>query len=144
MTIARRSSTTHVLALVHASYFLLGGLWAVMGKRTFESVTGPKVDYWLVRTVGGLLTVAGAVIACASLRDRVTPEIRWLAIGMSGVLGTASLVYTAKGRIRPVYLLDSVANLLLIAGWLSASVRARDPRIVEAQESQPRARNNRS
>ena len=144
MIVKRRYSTTQILAFAHALYFLLGGVWAVTGKRTFEAVTGPKVDYWLVRTVGGLLTVTGAVIVSASARRRLTSEIRWLACGMSGVLATVSLVYTIKGRIRSIYLLDTVANLILIAGWYVIGGRERDSQNVEDQESQPRARNSRS
>lgn len=118
-----RYPTERTHALIHAVYFLAGGLWALTGKRSFETVTGPKVDYWLVRTVGSLLTVAGCVIASASLRNRITPEIRWLATGVSAVLATSCLVYTAKGRIRSIYLLDALANLLLIAGWRVATAR---------------------
>jgi peptidoglycan/LPS O-acetylase OafA/YrhL len=116
------------LALLHALYFLIGGAWAVMGKRTFEAVTGPKVDYWLVRTVGGLLSVTGSVLALASIRNRLTPEIRYLAIGMSGVLASVSLVYSIKGRIRPVYLLDAVANVVLISVWIGRERRSADDR----------------
>ncbi len=70
-----RNDDTHIraLALVHALYFLIGGAWAVTGKRTFEAVTGPKVDYWLVRTVGGLLSVAGVVLALAPSRGAQHP-----------------------------------------------------------------------
>lgn len=92
------------------------------GRRSFEAVTGAKVDYWLVRTVGGLLSVVGLVLASASLRNRITSEIRWLAIGTSSVLGTISAVYAAKGRIRPIYLLDAAANLGLIASWFLRGV----------------------
>ena len=104
-------------ALLHALYFIIGGLWAVRGRRSFEAVTGPKVDYWLVRTVGGLLAVTGFVVASASIRKRITSEIRWLAVGSSSVLVGIDAVYAAKGRIRAIYWLDAAANLALIAGW---------------------------
>jgi hypothetical protein len=117
--------TRRMQGVAHALYFVIGGIWAVMGKRSFETVTGPKVDYWLVRTVGGLLTIAGGVIASASLRNRITPEIRWLAYGTSGVLACISLLYSAKGRIRSIYLLDAVANAVLIAGWRFNSMSVR-------------------
>jgi hypothetical protein len=104
---------------LHALYFGIGGLWSVVGKRSFQAISGPKADYWLVRTVGGLLTVVGAVIAMADVRGRITPEIRWLAIGTSAVLTVIDVVYTARNRIRWVYLLDAVANVVLIGGWLA-------------------------
>jgi hypothetical protein len=104
---------------LHALYFGIGGLWSVVGKRSFQAISGPKVDYWLVRTVGGLLTVVGAVIAMADVRGRITPEIRWLAIGTSAVLTVIDVVYTARNRIRRIYLLDAVANVALIGGWLA-------------------------
>lgn len=105
--------------LAHALYFVLGGLWAIAGRRSFEAVTGPKTDYWLVRTVGGLLVAVGAVIGLAGTRERITPEIRWLAVSTSGVLAAIDAVFTAAGRIRPIYLLDALANGVLIAGWLT-------------------------
>ncbi len=129
---------------LHAAYFLAGGLWAVLSRRSFEAVAGPKVDYWLVRTVGGLLTVVGTVIAVATMRRRLTPEIRWLAMGTSGVLIAIDLVYVAKRRISPVYLLDAATNLMLIAGWFLPGVRDQRSQNVEDQESQPRARNSKS
>jgi hypothetical protein len=102
---------------LHAAYFITGGLWSILGRRSFEAVSGSKADYWLVRTVGGLLTVVGAVIAVANRHGRLTPEVRWLAMGTSGVLMAIDLAYVAKRRISPVYLLDAAANLILIAGW---------------------------
>jgi len=104
--------------LWHALYFGIGGLWAVIGKRSFQAVSGPKVDYWLVRTVGGLLLVVGAVIAVADIRNRITPEIRWLAVGSSTVLSVIGVVYAIRNRIHKIYLLDAFINILLIAGWL--------------------------
>jgi hypothetical protein len=85
---------------LHSAFFVIGGLWSVLSRRSFEAVSGPKVDYWLVRTVGGLLTVVGAVIAAANHYGRAI-----------------DLVYVARRRISPVYLLDAATNLMLIAGW---------------------------
>lgn len=103
----------------HAFYFVAGGLWSIAGRRSFEAVTGPKTDYWLVRTVGGLLTAVGATIGLAGMRGRITPELRWLAISTSATLTAIDIACTAAGRLRPVYLLDALANAVLIAGWLA-------------------------
>ena len=105
--------------VAHALYFGIGGIWAVAGRRSFEAITGPKSDYWLVRTVGGLLAAVGGVIGLAGASQRITPEIRWLAVTTSGVLTAIDLVYTASGRVRRVYLLDAIANAILIGGWLA-------------------------
>lgn len=104
--------------VVHALSFVVGGIWAIVGRRSFEAITGPKTDYWLVRTVGGLLAAVGAVIGMAGAGQRLTADIRWLAIASSAVLTAVDLVYVARRRISPVYLLDAIANLVLIAGWL--------------------------
>lgn len=113
--------------VIHAAYFVIGGVWSVVGRRSFETISGGKTDYWLVRTVGGLLTAVGAVIGVAGINRRVTPEIRWLAISTSVVLAIIDVVYVSKRRISPVYLLDAVANLGLIGGWLAmGKVRRKD------------------
>ena len=119
-------STEHALRaavsrvwLLHALYFFIGGVWSVVGKRSFEAIAGPKTDYWLVRTVGGLLTVVGGVIGVAGIRNRVTPEVAGLAVATSAVLTAIDVVYTTKRRISPVYLLDAIANVVLIGGWLA-------------------------
>ena len=114
-----RNAARRTVPQVHAAYFVLGGLWSVLDKRSFEAVSGPKVEYWLVRTVGSLLTVVGVVLARAAACDRITPEISWLAVGTSAVLSTIDFVYTAKRRVPLVYLLDAAANLMFIAGWLA-------------------------
>jgi hypothetical protein len=132
-----RRSLQGAVALLYALYYIVGGIWAVIGRRSFEAVTGPKVDYWLVRCVGGLLTVIGATVALSHLRARGTPEIRFLAIGASGVLTTIDIVGVARGRIRAIYLLDAVVNLGLIAGWLWPDPASRSS--VQAR-SAPRSR----
>lgn len=105
--------------LLHSLYFVIGGIWAVVGRVSFEAITGKKRDYWLVRTVGGLLAIVGAVIGVAGSSRRLTPDLAWLAVGSSAVLVAVDVVYTAKNRIRKVYLLDGVANSILIGAWVA-------------------------
>ena len=111
--------------LWHALYFFIGGLWSVVGRRSFEAIAGPKTDYWLVRTVGGLLTVVGAVLGVAGWRQRLTSELAWLGVASSAVLIVIDVFYTARRRISPVYLLDAVGNTVLIGGWIAHLQRGR-------------------
>jgi hypothetical protein len=37
---------------LYAPYLLATGVWSLVHRRSFERVTGPKEDYWLVQAVG--------------------------------------------------------------------------------------------
>src|SRR3712207_8805835 len=50
-----------------------------VSRRAFEAVTGPKLEWWLVKTVGVIVTVVGGVLLSGARRNRVTPELRALA-----------------------------------------------------------------
>jgi energy-converting hydrogenase Eha subunit E len=69
------SNFLSLVALAQAFYFLLTGIWPLVSMATFEAVTGPKFDDWLVKTVGVLVSVIGVVLAIAALRRRITLEI---------------------------------------------------------------------
>jgi hypothetical protein len=84
--------------------------------RAFEAVTGPKKEWWLVETVGVLVTAVGGGLLAAAARDRVTPELVAIAAGCAGGLAAIDVVYIARGRIAPTYLLDASAQLALLAG----------------------------
>jgi hypothetical protein len=106
-----------------AAYFLVTGSWAVVHRRSFEAVTGPKVDYWLVRLVGGLAAAIGAALAAGAARRREpAAETVVLAAASAAAFGAADAVYAGSGRIRRVYLLDLAAEAALLAG-LTASGR---------------------
>lgn len=106
---------------VQAVYFVVTGLWPCIDTRSFQKITGPKTDLWLVKTVGVLVSVIGGVIGLAGMRGRITPEITTLAIGSSAGLAAIDLVYSTRGRISPVYLLDAVLEIVLIGGWTLTS-----------------------
>jgi hypothetical protein len=111
------------LAASQGLFYAVSGLWPVVHMRSFEAVTGPKVDRWLVRTTGGLLSVIGAALCSAARRERVTPELRALGAGSAGVLAAIDVTYVARKRISPVYLLDAAVQLALVAAWATAASR---------------------
>ncbi len=86
------------LPLAHGLYSLVTGLWPLLSIRTFQVVTGRKVDLWLVKTVGVLVGVIGVVLIVAALRSRVTTEIILLAVGSAAGLTGIDVVYVLKGE----------------------------------------------
>lgn len=106
-------------ALTQTAYYLAIGIWLLVDIESFEWVTGRKVDRWLVKTIGGMLTTAGAAFGIATCaedrsssmdwRQEQRPRSRWPTSSMS------------SGRIWPVYLLDTGINLALIASVVAAS-----------------------
>jgi hypothetical protein len=101
---------------VHAGYLLATGVWPLLHRRSFEAVTGPKQDFWLVRTVGGLAAATGAALGVSVLRGRRPPEAVALAMA-SGLVFAAADVRAARTESR-VYLGDVVAQLVLLPAWV--------------------------
>jgi hypothetical protein len=108
------------LSLWQGVFYLATGVWPLVNMRAFERVTGPKADKWLVKTVGVVITAVGGALALAGARRRVSPEIEFLAVSSAAGLTAIDIVYVAKRRIAPVYLLDAAAELAIIGGWLVA------------------------
>ena len=119
---------------IQALYYLASGVWPLLSIRTFEAVTGPKREDWLVRTVGVLVSVVGLV----ALRHR-GPVVRDLSVGSALALGAVDVVGVASGRLRPVYLVDAVAEAGFVAGWLAPALIRRAPR-APSSGSPPAAR----
>jgi hypothetical protein len=113
------------IASTQAAYYLATGLWPLVSPRTFQLVTGPKRDVWLVKTVGSLIAVTGVTLGAAS-RERATlrsPAITALAVGNALSLAAVDCMFVARRRISRVYLVDAVAELALVSGWLLARTR---------------------
>lgn len=105
------------LAHLQALIYVATGVWPLVHIRSFEAVTGPKADRWLVKTVGALVTTTGLALALAGRRQRFAPEVVLIAAGNAAALAAIDVVYVAKRRIRPVYLLDAAAEIALLAAW---------------------------
>lgn len=111
------------IALAQAIFYLLTGVWPLVSIRSFEAVTGPKTDRWLVKTAGVLITVIGAVLLRGATRGTVTPELRLLAVGSALGLAGIDVVYVGRGRIARVYLLNALAEVALVVAWALAARR---------------------
>jgi hypothetical protein len=95
-------------------YYVLTGLWALLHIGSFQWVTGPKVDTWLVKTVGALVLVSGSVMAISGFRRRDVPEVHWLAGASAVAFAAVETFYVLKRRISLVYFLDALAEVALL------------------------------
>jgi hypothetical protein len=111
----RRSG--RALALGQGVFFAATGLWPIAHLRSFEAVTGPKPEGWLVKTVGALLVATGGALARAS-RGPLSRDWAVLGAGSAVALAAVDLWYAGvRRRISPVYLLDAPLELLFAIGW---------------------------
>jgi len=104
---------TNAVILAQGIYFVITGVWPILSIRTFIAVTGPKKDVWLVKTLGGLIAVAGGALISASLNDLSLPAII-LSCGSALTLGWIDIWYSLKNVISKVYLADAVVQSLLV------------------------------
>ncbi|HEY0839077.1 MAG TPA: hypothetical protein VGD74_02720 [Vulgatibacter sp.] len=109
------------LAWLQGAWFAAAGLWPLVGMRSFERVTGPKRDEWLVETVGAVVLAIGGTLLFAAYRREESPPVRALGMGSSAALAAIELRHGLAGRISPVYLADAVLELGLVAGWVWTS-----------------------
>lgn len=106
------------VALVQGIYFFVTGVWPLISMGTFLKITGPKTDLWLVKTVGLILAVIGAVLVYAQLTATINPPVILLAIGAALSLTLVEFIYVFKRVISPIYLGDAFVELILIAWWV--------------------------
>ena len=106
------------VALSQGIFYVATGLWPIVHLRSFEAVTGPKVDKWLVRTLGGLIAAVGATLIVGAFERRPSRALRVLGIGSAIALGAADVIYSAQHRISKVYLGDAAAEGALVTGWV--------------------------
>jgi len=106
------------ILIAQGVYFTVTGIWPIVSIRTFQMVTGPKRDLWLVKTVGALIAVAGCAMLVAGFRDSASPEILALAIFSAAALMLVDIIYVAKRIISFVYLVDGVVEFAIILAYM--------------------------
>jgi hypothetical protein len=104
------------LAALHAAYYVVTGAWAVVDRRSFERVTGPKHDYWLVRLVGGLAIAVGISLGSAVLSGRRSQVDTTLALAASLAFVVAD-VHAARSLSR-IYVGDVVLHAIFVPAWV--------------------------
>jgi hypothetical protein len=102
------------VALMQGINYFVTGLWPLGSIGTFQQVTGPKTDLWLVKTIGMLIAVIGAALILAG----VTGEVILLAVARAAGLAGVDELYVSKRVIARIYLLDALVELVLIVWWL--------------------------
>jgi len=109
------------VAGAQAAFYVGTGVWPLLHRASFERVTGPKADFWLAQTVGLLVTAVGAGLAHSLIARRaVSADVRTIACASALGLAIADLVFVARRRVSPIYLLDAAAEAALVAGWVRA------------------------
>jgi hypothetical protein len=115
------------LLAIQSAYYGVTGVWPIVHMPSFEAVTGPKIDDWLVHMVGLLAAAIGVVLGAATVRNRVrSPEVVLLAISSAAAFAAIDIWYGVSGRISSIYLADAGVQIGLIAGLLFTRSRSRD------------------
>jgi hypothetical protein len=112
------------VALVQGAYFLATGIWSIIDIDSFQKVTGPKTDLWLVKTVGVLVIAIGSGLIRAGMGGEVTLEVAIIAMASAGGLVAIELVYVFKRVISPIYAADAAVETGLLVWWAVFLLRA--------------------
>ena len=100
-------------------YFMATGIWPLLSMTSFEAVTGPKVDDWLVKMVGLLAFVIGATLYSAARHDRLTKDVLFLAIASALAFAAIDVWYSLSGRIALIYLGDAIVEMAIVGALLA-------------------------
>ena len=122
----RRLLTTSlgVPGAVQGLYYLVSGTWPLIAYRSFETITGRKRAPWLVKMVGLITVVVGGVLMTDPAGR--TPQAQRLGIGSAIAYALIDFWYAGvRRRISPVYLLDALAEVGLVAAWMRLPRRRR-------------------
>jgi hypothetical protein len=104
-----------LLAGLHAGYLLATGVWPIVHRRSFERVTGPKHDFWLVRVVGGLVAMTGVTLGVAAIRGRRSAETMAVVTGSAIVFGVAD-VWAGRNQ-SAIYYADLAPQAIFTTTW---------------------------
>jgi hypothetical protein len=111
-----------MLALAQGIYYAAAGAWPLLHLRSFEKVTGPKLEEWLTKGVGACWLNVGIELIQAGLRGgHVRRDVRALAVRMAVTFAAFDFHYAGRRRrISPVYLINGFVQLAFVVLWGAA------------------------
>jgi hypothetical protein len=112
------SSLIILLLWAQGAYFAITGLWPLFHYPSFEKVTGPKTDVWLVKTVGALVSVIGLLLLRAAVYREINMSTVIAGAGSAFALMMIDIVYVSNRVIRPVYLADAIVEMIVVTIWM--------------------------
>lgn len=114
----RAYNRLEILSAIQGTYYIITGLWPILHMPSFLALTGPKVDLWLVETVGILVLVIGLGLLTAARRNQITFPLSIIAAGSAFGLICIDVIYVWQDTISAVYLLDAVLEIILLIAWI--------------------------
>jgi hypothetical protein len=99
--------------LLQGLYFLITGIWPLIGMASFMAVTGPKTDIWLVRTFSMQICAMGVFFCISAIKRDLSFNVLLLSILSAIGFIVADVYYVIKGVIDPIYLADAVVELII-------------------------------
>lgn len=106
------------LAPAQGLFNVVSGGWALVHRKSFEAVFGPKADWWLVQTVAGLLVGNGLTRLISGRDEGSLAQARRIGMATAATLLAMDLRYGVAGWIRRTYLLDAPVDAAWIPLWL--------------------------
>src|ERR1700720_2906158 len=114
-----KSSERDLGTSLQGIYYVTTGLWPILHMSSFEKVTGQKRDKWLVKTVGALITAIGSTLLFSAVREPDSETARNLGISTALALIGIDSIYSIRGTIPKIYLMDAAVEAAIVAGLLS-------------------------
>lgn len=114
------------IAAAHGVYLVALGLWPLFHLRSFELATGPKLEGWLTKGMGAMMTNIGTALLYGAARKDVRPPLRLL--GGATALSFAAMDFWYAGvkrRIAPMYLVNGAIQLGFALAWVGSEARDR-------------------
>jgi len=95
-------------------FYVITGLWPILHMKSFEMVSGPKKDKWLVKTLGLMIACSGYIF----IRYNQNDIARDLALINATCLAVIDVYYSLKGVIWKTYLWDAGIEVGFISAYL--------------------------
>jgi len=100
---------------VQGLYYLITGVWPVLGIEPFTAAAGPGQGIGLAPLSAALTCVIGLSLVVAATGAQVALPTWVLSLGSTVVLASLNLLFTVTGDLPARYLLEAALEFLLLA-----------------------------